>query len=142
MPHRVPRTLDNLCTLGKGVEKHPSGIPSAGYGLFAARDFERGEYITYYDGERITRKVALERRQCGRDSHIRSVAPMHECIDGFTGETILYGRGCASLVNDNTDNNCALINSTWTPDVLLRATRDISQGEELFASYGKAYWTK
>jgi SET domain-containing protein len=138
----MPRSVQEVCTLGYGVEKRPSGIAGAGDGLYATQAFSKNQYITFYDGERISRTEALKRRANGKDSHIRSTGLFMDCIDGFTGSSIYLGCGAASLVNDgrsSTINNCKLINDS-TGNTYLKALRDISLGEELLYSYGRNYW--
>jgi len=139
--HYAPRATSEVYTIGHGLQVKPSIIREAGMGLFCTQAFKRNSYITFYDGETITREQALERRSRGKDTHIRSVGLMGDCIDGYTGSTVKTGCGGASLANDGLSpakNNCRLENNngvTW-----LRANRDISSGEELLCSYGKLYW--
>lgn len=48
--YSVPKDL-STCALSNGhVYIAVSNLPNAGYGLFARKSFQRGEYITYYDG--------------------------------------------------------------------------------------------
>lgn len=139
--HYAPRTTADACTVGHGLEVKPSTISGAGMGLFCTQAFKRNSYITFYDGETITRGQALERRSRGKDTHIRSVGLMGDCIDGYTGATVRPGCGGASLANDGLlpeKNNCRLENSNGI--AWLRANQDISVGEELLCSYGKLYW--
>jgi SET domain-containing protein len=139
--HYAPRTTGDVCTIDHGLEVKTSTIAGAGMGLFSTEEFKRNSYITFYDGEAITRSQALERRRRGKDTHIRSVGLMGDCIDGYTGATIRAGCGGASIANDGQlpdRNNCRLENKNGI--AWLRANRDISSGEELLCSYGKLYW--
>ncbi len=100
----------DLSVVGDGrIEIRESTIQGAGLGLFARTTFRRGDPITEYYGQIITREEALERRARGQDSHIRSHIGIEWSIDGqFTrrGEPItdarveLEGRGAGALAND------------------------------------------
>lgn len=49
-----------VSTVGFGVEVAPSSIPEAGMGLFASREFRRGELVTEYVGRIVSRSEAQE----------------------------------------------------------------------------------
>jgi len=59
-----------ISTIGNGVIVKSSDIPGGGYGLFADRDFEKNEPITFYDGKIIDHKEALQLRESGQATHI------------------------------------------------------------------------
>jgi len=71
----------------------------------------------------------------------------YEIIDGNRNPK--RGEGVAQMINDGKDaphgNNCKYharydhMTASWK--LYVKATRDITSGEELFVSYGKAYWT-
>jgi SET domain-containing protein len=140
MSHHAVRVV----SLGNGIECKPSTLPDdAGFGLFATRPFKKGSIITWYDGERISRNEALNRRKINKSSHIKSLNYLGDCIDGIKGESnMMIGRGGASLANDARSfvrNNCSYV--TKNNNIYLKAKRDLIEGEELFVSYGKSYWS-
>jgi hypothetical protein len=109
-----------------------STLPGAGYGLFALRDIQPGEYICTYEGYQI---------------HI------HKCLNGDYSSEYLLDKGdgmaidaadfCSCMgrfINDPMDNqlyNC-LFEVTLTP-ILVQAQAKVKLGYELFTSYGKSY---
>jgi hypothetical protein len=128
--------------VGQTVAVGKSNTPRAGKGLFAMRDFQRNEFITFYDGTLVDRKTALELRRTGHDTHVRCIYFLGDCINGYNGKNIQYGHGGASIANDLFNaNNCRLENSLDNK-VWLRANRDIEKHEELGYSYGKQYWAR
>lgn len=61
---------NKMSTIGNGVIVKTSNIPNAGLGLFATRDFEKNEPITFMDGKIIDRNQALKLRQEKKATHI------------------------------------------------------------------------
>lgn len=108
-----------------------------GWGLFASRDIRKGEKTTYYDGERVDWKTAMERPF----SHIRSVVHGFVAIDGLRHPE--EGRGKGSFCNHSETPNCISWRSADLEPVLwVKAKRDISEGEELTIRYDQGYWTR
>ena len=139
-----------LSTIGHGVAVGPSALPGAGLGLFAGRDFEKGDYITYYDGRIIRAEDATERRLThGAHHHIITVGfgSTGFKIDGITVPVV--GKGGASFANDceqfptsarrTCENNARrgvdLADIGGRPVPALVATRDIRRGEEILWGY-------
>lgn len=111
-----------------------------GQGLFATREFQKHEYITFYAGLRISRNEALRLRLAGLDSHVRSTSLLGDCVDGYTSNNIPDGAGAASIANHRPRQlaNARLENKngvSW-----LRANRHIKVGEEITCDYGRGYW--
>lgn len=69
--------VDNI-----NLEIRPSDLEGAGNGLFALRDFAVGDPITEYYGQKITFNEAINRRDRGDNSHIRSHIQRYWAIDG------------------------------------------------------------
>ena len=134
----------SVASIGNGLSVRPSLIEGAGRGLFATTAFRKNEIITWYDGERIDRKEAIRRKSMGKGTHLAS-ASNYVVLDGLRTPAEM-GRGAASFVNDARNsifqNNAKL--EKYCPSifehVVIRAKRDIAKGEEIFASYGNAYW--
>lgn len=134
-----------LASIGDGVEVRESTIPGAGYGLFAARAFARNEFITWMDGEEISRTEALARARAGRASHMRTLVYGFSALDGIREP--VAGAGGVSFANhppSGTKPSAVFVNKEdhtgVAMQIFLRATRDIATGEEIFVSYGAAYW--
>lgn len=114
-----------------------SGIPGAGKGLFAEHDFKRGELIIPVTGPHYTAKETIE-------VHYENEYLL-ELNDG-TGD-------CIEVTNEARYANDAkgitampgVVNNAqfWSAEdhtMYLSATRTIKKGQEIFVSYGKAYW--
>lgn len=133
-------------TVGNGLEVKASTLKHAGNGCFTTKTFKKGEYVTEYDGQRIGWEDAKRRRRLGIDAYIRTLYFGWIYIDGLCDPEAVKGKGGGSFVNDGKD--CKINNLTWylddreggTPRMLLKASRNIQTGEELFVSYGKTYW--
>ncbi len=130
----------------------------AGLGLFAGRAFEKGEMITEYSGNFITREESV-RRLGKTDSHIRTHIGRRWDIDGLRQPQV--GRGAASFANDAApplkansvfdfvDSQLAERDverffkgapAIFRPEeriTFLRASRAIARGEEIFVDYGQ-----
>ena len=126
-----------------------SQIPLADMGLFANRDFHKGEHITLYDGMLLSTKEA---KGANVHTHLRTVKSFGDLvIDGYKWEDIKHishGVGAGAFAND-AHNTPFSINATYVnifPSidqkfmVTLQATTDIAQGQEIFVSYGRGYW--
>lgn len=159
-----------MATLGNGLETRESTIPGAGLGLFATRDFADGEVITSYYGQIISYKEARTRPHSHIRSlyTMRTAIDGRFMRDGTPitdPATQLQGLGAASLCNDTrTGNDNALFvvmhsaenlqkfesfqkNGNWKldpeqSDVFIFADGPISEGQEIFVSYGKDYWKR
>lgn len=106
-----PEVLD-----GGGLVIQASSIEGAGLGLFANRDFARGEPITEYYGQLIDNEEAKKRLSEGRASHILPLVNFEWYVDGLfhpSGIPIadpvaeLSGRGAAAFINSTRGTNLA-----------------------------------
>jgi len=113
------------------------------------------DYITEYGGEVIDKKEAERRRGIGKATHIRSVSFGHTAIDGINVRDT-SGDGGASFANDprsveQVNAKFVVVSSyagwgvkrtglTVPERVLLRATKTIAVGEEVYVDYGRDYW--
>ena len=134
----------------------PSAISGGGQGLFATQHIPRNSIITRYSGAIVSTQEARELRDQGRSTHTRTLTLQHNAIQGIRSQewdridNILrrfVGKG--SLANDarNTQySNNAIFHTTTLPGntavslIVLKATRNIKKGEEIFVSYGAGYW--
>ena len=113
----------------------PSSLgPQAGLGLFAKRDFARGDVLCYYIGEKLGGRQA---------SGLKDRAYLMRLCKNLSidaGKSIQVG---ARYINDNADKSKINVRFQKEPDLCrasVVALRDMQQGEEVFVSYGKGYW--
>ena len=118
-------------------------IPNSGKGLFAykigaddnAIVFKKDETICPYDGEIIDQSTLINRYGEYTAPYgllTKSNPPRYE--DAATH------RGVGSLINHlPSKKNCKLTVNNQTGKALIKATKTIRQGEELYVSYGRDY---
>ena len=119
-----------------------SQLPGAGLGLWAKRDFKKGEIIVMYDGERVTWKEC-EKRNLEQEGHggYYMFINKRRCIDA---QHTLWAKGryandaCGVSRVPGLRNNSRY--EVIDGDVFIVASRNIKAGEEIFVSYGKSYW--
>jgi len=103
----------------------------AGLGLFAARDFKKGDFIIEYTGETISSEEA-DRRGGKYLFELND----DRAIDGKGRENL------ARYLNHSCRPNCyAEINEDETR-IFIYAKRKIKAGEELTYNYGKDYFER
>lgn len=121
----------NVAVIGNGVHVSASGIPDAGFGLFASRRFKRGEWITLYDGEVVTRKEAWRRDV---RSHIASRDGT--IVDGI--KTPRVGRGGGSFANCSLNAKSAnAVICAWLGLLFVKAVCAIETNQEITVYYGR-----
>ena len=106
----------------------------AGMGLFAKRDFARGEVLCHYTGER------LDGRQASELKERRYLMRLCKNLSIDAGKSLHVG---ARYINDNADKGKINVRFRKEPDLCrasVVALRDIQCGDEVFVSYGKGYW--
>jgi len=114
----------------------PSTINGAGEGLFATEHIAANETIGFYRGEVLTLREALQLKD--RDYLMGGFGP-NAHVDASKAFA-MPGR----YVNDAFDPtrlNARFDKSRKTRSARVVALRDIGEGEEIFASYGRSYWT-
>ena len=118
-----------------------SQIPGSGKGLFTAIPIYKDEVISIFKGEILTDHQAAARAANNEDT----------CFINMHDGTIMDSMNVkcfAKYANDALGpvKTRFRINSKITLDeyenVCIVSTRDILSGEEIFCSYGKAYWKK
>lgn len=111
----------------------PSLIPNAGYGLFATRDFAKGNDIVPYTGDIILTldddvywgRYVL---QVKSNVYIDAKDPVNTA--GFINSP----RGT------NKKTNCQFVYNPRTKVAWVRATKKIKAGDELLVGYSSGYW--
>jgi SET domain-containing protein len=119
-----------------------SQIPSAGNGLWAEKDFKRGEIIVKYEGEIISSRECERRNQAqeGYGDYYFFLSKT-KCIDA---QHTLWAKGryandASGLTRVEGLRNNARYEFV-NKEVVIRASRNIKSGEEIFVSYGRSYW--
>lgn len=106
-----------------------------GRGLFARRNFDRGDLIGFYSGRVLTKRQAIA-------SESAYVVSMVDPRDGFS-ELFVDGRtgttGYIQFANDPRGTTSEA-NSVLEEDGFMRAIRPIRAGQEILWSYGDPYW--
>jgi SET domain-containing protein len=100
--------------------------PIHGRGLFAARDYLRGEKVLQYIGERISKAESL--RRCGAGNQFIFAVSEAEDIDGAVVSNL------ARFANHSCQPNCSA--ECEDGEIWLVALQPISAGEELTFDYG------
>jgi len=120
----------------KKVSINPSMIPGSGMGLFADEYIRRGDLIVQVEGEKynsesdeVPNSYYLLDSGDGTDDYIDVKGPAMYANDACGPVRI------AGLVNNSLFRLCD-DGTMW-----LEATKTIRPGQEIFASYGRAYWT-
>jgi len=120
-----------------------STIPNAGNGLFAKRDFRKGELIGYIKGVPISDEEA--------DEIANSDDPRKfYFLDLFNGKTLdTYGSKSLCIYANDAEgftkvsgfknNGCIGVTKNHTKGYIT-AISDIKAGDEIFLDYGEDYW--
>ena len=123
-----------------GARIKPSTLQGAGKGLFAARDFRKGDKVARYTGDLIP--VAKEAKHGENHSHYQLL--LSEQGQGAIIDAARTNAAEGRMVNDargsGQRNNCRFSCDQTRKTAVLRATRNIKKGEELFVNYGRDYW--
>jgi len=140
---RGERCKNRTCVVGpycwlhtkvdKGFIVKASTIPNAGKGLFASKEFKKGEEIGQYTGDKLTRNQA-DAIPDAQGAYI--LCHIDECVDARrTNSTPLRymndprGTGKRSNARFVASNRFAV-----------RTTKKVKKGEELLVEYGRRYW--
>ena len=114
----------------------------AGRGLFAARDYAKGEYMTVYMGKDMggvstTEGVAAQETLAAirRADHVMGIAG--RLVDGREGISGAQYINTAKGVKGRNDN--ARFSPT-TGSIVVTAAGGIKTGTEILMSYGQTYW--
>ena len=146
-----PDSLFNI-----GVEIRPSPIHRKG--VFATRDINVGEFITFYPGDAVIRYNVYsfsDRYRCKhrtKDKLIKNVKDTYTySFSNF--EYSIWGNPklidnpayIGHMINDSPDFNPNNCNSEFYDmknnlGVMIRAKKNIKKDEEILLSYGRGYW--
>jgi len=120
----------------------PSQLPRAGLGLFAEKDFKKGDIIVKYDGEKISWKECLKRNQAQElYGYYYLYINSRKCIDA---QYTLWAKGRYANDAAGLSRVAGLRNNARYEvvkgEVFITASRNIKAGVEIFVSYGRSYW--
>lgn len=121
-----------------GLRIKPSQIDDAGFGLYATRRFAKNEKIDDYSGEKLTREEIGERYDGARGEYVLCRSE-RECFDAAK-TSASYARFANSTRGTSLRPNARFTRGSARGFPILRASRPITNGSEIFASYGRDYW--
>ncbi|MET4692324.1 hypothetical protein [Endozoicomonas lisbonensis] len=142
LPKRKKQLPDkrDLCSIGSGLKVLPSRIPGASKGLFANRNFDKGDYITWYGGDVM--EVSDSDRQGGNSWRHRISLDQHTVIQ--SPEKPARGEGGGAFINDGINifspPNVKMIAFPRLSTVYVQALQPLKKGDELLASYEERHW--
>jgi hypothetical protein len=148
-------SADDSCD--DGLRVAPSQLVGAGEGLFTKRTWAAKDVVCRYTGDILDGRSAYD--AAGSGDHIRT-AYLMRLASGVSVDAGPHLGVKARYINDCTWPPAACPSSAATPGAgnarvnvkfvkrptercaLVVALRDIDEGEEIFVSYGDAYWAK
>ena len=117
--------------------------PGAGEGIFAYKTIPAGRIITSYEGPQLSDTV-IQDLESGRWENDY----VAEVINDHVDRTVIYvdGQGKTSFgsyANDPINDHLVNAKLVWTKTgVVLRSTKTIFPGEEIYIDYGIKFWFK
>jgi len=118
-----------------------SQIPHSGRGLFTAINIYNEEVISLFKGEILSGKEANKRAIDASDGYFINL-PDGTTLDSMNVKCFAkYANDVSGFVKSKFKTN-SYITLDDEENVCIAATRNILKGEEIFCSYGKAYWKK
>jgi len=131
--------LERIETKSLYVDK--STIPNAGQGLFAKRDFKKGEMICNFRGDLIDNEELAKRDVGGERSHYFIEIRPDLTLDVYNSNCMArYANDAEGNEKIGKSNNSEINLNRKDSGAFIVATRDIKAGEEIFLSYGEQYW--
>lgn len=126
-----------MAILNKTLEVKKSTLVKKQKGLFACKEFKKGDMICEYLGEFITNKEYNKRTEEGNGGY--GVTVGHRILDGKNANCVAkYANDANGTIKSKFRNNSTLYNMRGR--VYIYATKRIREGEEIFCAYGKDYW--
>ena len=125
----------------EGLRIKPSQIPNAGEGLYATKRFAKGDRIADYTAEKLTRAQVGNRYPGNVTAEYVLCRSDRECFDGRRTNSSFArfsndARGSAQF-----NNNARFTPGAHNRQPIMRASRVITAGIEIFTNYGGGgYW--
>jgi hypothetical protein len=120
---------------------NPSQLPNSGKGLFTAIAIYKDEIISLFKGEVLSSQQAQLRIDKGEDKYFISL-PNGTMLDSMHVACFAKYANDAMGSEHKVFKNSAKIALNENNEVCMVATRHIKVNEEIFCSYGKAYWKR
>lgn len=118
-----------------------SQIKDAGKGLFTAIDIYKNEIISLFTGEVIDNQEAVKRAEQNNDKYFINLLDDTILDSMHTFCFAKYANDAEAFSQSGFKNN-AKITLDDNNNVCIMAIKKINCGDEIFCSYGKAYWNK
>ena len=118
-----------------------SQISNSGNGLFTAIDIYKDEMIAVFTGE-VLNNLEAELLAIARNDRYFIMMPDGSTLDSMNADCFAKYANDAAITSETTFKNNSKIAFDDAGQVGLIALRKINSGEEIFCSYGKAYWKK
>jgi len=124
-----------------GLEVKQSFIPNSGLGLFASKDFSKGETICTYGGKRVTNLDNIPASDYLLDNSATKSNPILLNADTSTASLARYANDLNSTFKavDSSKYNTAFRRHTRYKGKIV-AKKNIKAGEEIYVDYGRRYW--
>ena len=121
------------------LEIRKSSIPGAGYGVFCKKPIANGTDLGYYRGEIIT--ADEHERRHGKKGYGEYVLILTD-MDNKKEQLHIDGKKYHNWVSriNAPKGTGKKPNVYWDAHGHVFASKNIKEGEELFANYGAAYW--
>eukprot|EP00756_Hemistasia_phaeocysticola_P029632 Hpha_TRINITY_DN16242_c0_g3::TRINITY_DN16242_c0_g3_i1::g.12823::m.12823 len=122
---------------GYGLRVQASRIEGAGQGLFAATNIAQGTLLCVYSGTRRSLKETADATAAKQSDYIMGfglrdhvdAGPHLDVLARYVNDTFTPGGHNAEFFKVKSDLRAMLV-----------ASRDIAEGEEVYAKYGESYW--
>ena len=144
--------LPLLCYIGNGVQVFigDSTLADAGKGLFLKKGIKKdgsvdaGTYLCPYDGVRIKDKRDIKKYIAKHPNNDYIWSGMningHWCAIDASDPKSCYGRYANDALSSRNNAEIILISGGASLRAVVRATKKIKKGEEIFIAYGAEYW--
>ena len=124
-----------------GTRIKAASVRGHGLGLFTTRAFRRGEILADYSGDYVVGRGDDVGGPYFLNLRVRGGAAIDAArTNSGDGRWANDARGVRLSDGRKARANSIMATQPGTRVVKLRATRDITAGEEIFVSYGAAYW--
>ncbi|MFN8153886.1 MAG: SET domain-containing protein-lysine N-methyltransferase [Bacteroidia bacterium] len=128
----------------KVVKVKKSQLPKAGNGLYALKEFRRGDIVCEYEGEIVTWAECERRSDQGYEGYVFFFSK-NRCVDAYFtpwafGRYANDARGIGRVAGLR--NNAVYEEKVRNGEkrVFIVATMTIKPGQEIFVHYGDDYW--
>ena len=99
-------------------------------GLYATKNYKKNEIIE------VCPTLIMKKKDISKNNVI-----MDHFFKGKIGDNELLSLGYCSIINHSKENqNCRWEIGAKDEYIIIKAVKDIKQGEELFSNYGSKYW--